>query len=234
MFDNIFLTVNEWMTGGSAIAALGCFLWGVISVLFSPCHLASIPLIVAYVGGQETLLTARKAGLYSIVFTSGFFISIALVGIICILLGRMMGDIGSYWQILIGLVLIWVALGILGVEKCSVSGSLLYRLNFKGIGGAFGLGLAYGVLSGSCTFGFIAPVLAFITVQKQIIIGTLFILLFAAGHSLPIAVAGSSAGFVKGIMENSRWQNTGNWFRKGAGIIIIIMGLYFIVKPFMG
>ena len=40
--------------GGTAIAALGCFLWGMISVLFSPCHLASIPLIVAYVGGQQT------------------------------------------------------------------------------------------------------------------------------------------------------------------------------------
>lgn len=234
MFDTIFLTVNEWMTGGSAIAALGCFLWGVISVLFSPCHLASIPLIVAYVGGQETLVTPRKAGLYSVVFTSGFFISIALVGIICALLGRMMGDIGSYWQILIGLILIWVALGMLGVEKCSVSGSLLYKLNFKGISGAFFLGLAYGVLSGSCTFGFIAPVLAFITVQKQIIVGTIFILLFAAGHCLPIAVAGSSVGFVKGIMENNKWQNTGNWFRKGAGIIIIVMGIYFIAKPFLG
>ena len=179
MFETIFLTVNGWMTGSSAIAALGCFLWGLISVLFSPCHLASIPLIVAYVGGQETLLTTRKAGLYSVVFTSGFFISIALVGIICALLGRMMGDIGSYWQILIGLVLIWVALGMLGVEKCSVSGSLLYKLNFRGITGAFGLGLAYGVLSGSCTFGFIAPVLAVVTVQKHFVIGTLFIIIFA-------------------------------------------------------
>ena len=234
MFDAIFLTVNEWMTEGSAIAALGCFLWGMISVLFSPCHLASIPLIVAYVGGQETLVTPKKAALYSIIFTTGFFISIAMVGIICALLGRMLGDIGSYWQILIGLILIWVALGMLGVEKCSVSGSLLYRLNFKGISGAMGLGLAYGVLSGSCTFGFIAPVLAFITVQKQILIGTLFIILFAAGHCLPIAVAGSSAGFVKSMMENNKWQNTGSWFRKGAGIIIIAMGVYFIVKPFMG
>lgn len=234
MFETVFLIVNEWMTGNSAIAALGCFLWGVISVLFSPCHLASIPLIVAYVGGQETLVTTRKAGLYSVVFTSGFFISIALVGIICALLGLMMGDIGNYWQILIGLILIWVALGMLGIEKCSVSGSLLYKLNFRGISGAFGLGLAYGVLSGSCTFGFIAPVLAVITVQKQMIIGTLFILLFAAGHCLPIAVAGSSVGFVKGILENNRWQNTGNWFRKVSGIIIIAMGIYFIANPFLG
>lgn len=228
------MTVNEWMTDSSAIAALGCFLWGVISVLFSPCHLASIPLIVAYVGGQEALLTTRKAGLYSVVFTSGFFISIALVGIICALLGLMMGDIGNYWQILIGLVLLWVALGMLGVEKCSASGNLLYKLNFRGISGAFGLGLSYGVLSGSCTFGFIAPVLAVVTVQKNLIVGILFIILFAIGHCLPIAVAGSSVGFVKGVLENNRWQNTGSWFRKVSGIIIIAMGLYFVVNPFLG
>jgi cytochrome c-type biogenesis protein len=233
MFDSVFLTVNEWMTAGSAIAALGCFLWGVISVLFSPCHLASIPLIVGYVGGQEAMLTPRKAGIYSILFSTGLFLSIALIGIICALLGRMLGDIGSYWQILIGIVLIWIALGMIGVEKCSVSGSLLYRLNFRGIAGAFGLGLAYGILSGSCTFGFIAPVLAIITVQQKIAVGILFILLFAIGHCLPIVLAGSFTGFVKSIMENSRWQGAGNWFRKGAGVIIIVLGIYFIAKPFL-
>ena len=233
MFESFFFTVNEWVTSGSGIAALGCFLWGVISVLFSPCHLASIPLIVAYVGGQQAILTARKAGLYSVVFSSGLFISIALVGIICALLGRMLGDIGNYWQILIGIVLIWVALGILGVEKCSVSGSFLYRLNFRGILGAFGLGLAYGILSGSCTFGFIAPILAIITVQKQIATGILFILLFAMGHCLPIVIAGSSTAAVKGIMENSAWQGAGNWFRKGAGTVIVLLGIYFIINPFL-
>ena len=55
MLDAFFLAVNAWMTGGTALAALGCFLWGLVSVLFSPCHLASIPLIVGYVAGQETL-----------------------------------------------------------------------------------------------------------------------------------------------------------------------------------
>lgn len=231
MLDSFFITVNAWMTSGSIIAALGCFLWGMISVVFSPCHLASIPLIVAYVGGQNQILKPREAGLYSIVFTSGLFITIALIGTACALLGRMLGDIGNYWQILIGLVLIWVALGILGVEKCSVSGSLLYRLNFKGVSGAFGLGLAYGVLSGSCTFGFIAPILAIITVQKQIATGILFILLFAVGHCLPIAVAGSSAAAVKQIMENSAWQGAGSWFRKAAGAVIVMLGVYFIINP---
>jgi len=233
VLENIFLTVNQWIAGGTAIAAAGCFIWGMISVVFSPCHLASIPLIVAYVGGQETLLKPRQAAHYSIAFTVGLFITIALIGIVCALLGRMLGDVGRYWQILVGLVLVWVALGMLGVEKCSMSGSLLYRLNLRGIFGAFGLGLGYGVLSGSCTFGFIAPILAIITIQKQIATGVLFILLFAIGHCLPIVVAGSSTAAVKRLVENSAWQGAGNWFRKGAGLVIILLGAYFIINPFL-
>jgi len=231
VLEAFFLTVSEWIAGGTAIAALGCFLWGMISVIFSPCHLASIPLIVAYVAGQQTILKPREAGFYSVAFTSGLFITIALIGIICALLGRMLGDVGNYWQILIGLVLIWVALGMLGVEKCSMSGSLLYRLNFRGPFGAFGLGLAYGVLSGSCTFGFIAPILAIVTVQQKVATGVLFILLFAIGHCLPIVVAGSSTAAVKRLLENSAWQGAGTWFRKGAGAAIGVLGLYFIINP---
>ncbi len=233
MLDTLFLTVNQWISGGTYFAAIGCFVWGMISVLFSPCHLASIPLIVGYVGGQEKMVHPRQAGLYSVLFTAGLFLTIALIGIICALLGRMLGDVGNYWQILIGIILIWVALGMLGVEKCSLSGSLLYKLNLKGIFGAFVLGLAYGVLSGSCTFGFIAPILAIITVQEKVITGILYIILFATGHCLPIVIAGSSTAAVKKILENSTWNGSGHWFRKLAGSTIALLGVYFIVNPFI-
>ena len=231
MWQEVFLKVNEWMTAGSAIAALGSFLWGMISVLFSPCHLVSIPLIVAYVGGQEKAVVPRRAAAYSVAFTLGLLITITLIGIICALLGRMLGDVGNFWQIIVGAVLIWVALGMLGVEKCSVSGSLLYRLNLKGLSGAFGLGLAYGILSGSCTFGFIAPILAIITIQQQIATGIFYILLFAVGHCLPIVIAGSSTAAVRKLMENSTWQGAGTWFRRAAGIVIVLLGVYFILNP---
>ena len=234
MLDNLFLTVNEWMVGGSALAAVGCFTWGMISVLFSPCHLASIPLIVAYVGGQQTAMVPRRAAGYAVAFGTGLFITIAVIGAICALRGRMLGDIGNYWQILIGAVLIWVALGMLGVEKFTMSGSLLYRLNFKGMPGALALGLAYGILSGSCTFGFIAPILAIITVQQEVATGILFILLFAVGHCLPIAVAGSSTAALRQLVESSAWQGAGSWFRKIAGVVICLLGVYFILNPFFG
>ncbi|EIM63881.1 Crp/Fnr family transcriptional regulator [Desulfobacter postgatei] len=65
MLDSIFLTVNQWMTGGLALAAPGCFIWGVISVLFSPCHLASIPLIVGYVLWNEGKTAGRMISIIS-------------------------------------------------------------------------------------------------------------------------------------------------------------------------
>lgn len=233
MVDAFFLTVNAWMTSGSTIALIGCFAWGMVSVMFSPCHLASIPLIVAYVAGQETAVDPKRAGLFAGVFTLGLFITIAVVGIICALLGRMLGDVGLWWQLPVGAVLIWVALGMLGVQACSASGSMLYRLNLRGLHGAFGLGLAYGILSGSCTFGFIAPILAVVTVQQEWATGSVMMLLFALGHCLPIVVAGSSAAVARNLTENHAWLDAGNWFRKGAGVIIGLMGIYFMAIPFL-
>jgi cytochrome c-type biogenesis protein len=233
MIEEFLLTINSWMTGGQTIAALGCFLWGMVSVAFSPCHMASIPLIVSYVGGQDKGVRAKSAALYAAAFTIGLFITIALVGIICSLLGRMLGDVGPWWTILIGVILIWVSLDMLGVQACSVSGGLMGRLRVRGIGGALLLGLAYGVLSGSCTFGFIAPILAMITIQQKVATGALFIVLFGIGHCIPIAVAGSSAALVKRVLENNRFHQGSLWFRRVSGVAVGGLGIYFIAQPFL-
>lgn len=234
MLEQLFLTVNEWMTGGLWVAAAGCFLWGMISVLFSPCHLASIPLIVSYVAGQNQTLKVRQGAVYAVIFSIGLFLSIALVGVVCSLLGRMLGEIGPYWTLLVGAILIWVSLDMMGVSACSLSGGLMGRLKVKGLPGAFVLGLAYGLLSGSCTFGFIAPILAFITIQKEFAIGIFYIVLFGIGHCIPIAVAGSSTALVQRMLDSGGFQNGSRWFRKLAGAGIGIFGLYFILRPFLG
>ena len=233
MINDFLLTINAWMSSGDLLAALGCFLWGMVSVVLSPCHMASIPLIVSYVAGQEKGLYTRSATFYAAAFTIGLFITIAIVGIVCSLLGRMLGDIGQWWTIVVGVVLIWVALDMLGVETCSISGNFMARLQMRGISGAFMLGLSYGVLSGSCTFGFIAPILAIITIQQKIATGILFIVLFGIGHCIPIAVAGSSAALVRRVLENSRFQKGGLWFRRIAGMAIVCLGGYFIIQPFL-
>lgn len=233
MMDQFLILIHEWMGSGVGLAAVGCFLWGVVSVLFSPCHLASIPLIVGYVAGQDKLVEGRQAALYAGLFTTGLFLTIAAIGAICALLGRMLGDVGPYWTVVVGLILLWVAMDMLGVAKCSMGGSLMGRFRLRGMGGAFVLGLAYGILSGSCTFGFIAPILAVITVQEKVMTGILLIVLFGLGHCIPIVIAGSSTALVRRLMANASWQRGGTAFRRLAGVLIGLMGVYFIVRPFL-
>ena len=234
MISNLLININQWMTAGTGIAAVGCFLWGMVSVILSPCHMASIPLMIGYVAGQEKDVYAKSAAFYAVAFTFGLFITIAVVGVVCSLLGRMLGDVGPWWTLLLGAILIWVALDMFGVQVCSFSGGLMAKLQVRGLGGAFLLGLAYGVLSGSCTFGFIAPILATITVQEKIATGILFIVLFGIGHCIPIAVAGSSMALVRRVLESSRFQQSGILFRRLAGVLIALLGGYFIIQPFIG
>lgn len=230
--DQLFITINSWISSGTLIAALGCFLWGMVSIIFSPCHLASIPLIIGYVGGQHDVVEGKKGAIYAVLFTLGLFITIAVIGIITAMLGRLMGDIGIWWSIPVGLILIWVSLDMLGLARCSLSGSLFGSLNVTGFSGAFILGLAYGVLSGSCTFGFIAPILAIISAQEQVFTGTILIILFGVGHCLPIALAGSSTAVLQKLMANNAWQRSSLFFHKFAGIIVGCLGVYFALQPF--
>jgi cytochrome c-type biogenesis protein len=191
--------------------------------------------MVAYVAGQQVTLAPRQAGFYAALFIGGLFLSIAAVGFICALMGRMLGDIGPYWQIVVGLLLLWVSMGMFGIQACSISGSgILYRLNLRGHSGSFLLGLAYGILSGSCTFGFIAPILAIITIQQQVAMGLVLITLFAVGHSLPILAAGTSTALVGKLIENQAWQRSSDWLRKSAGVVIMLLAAYFIGNPLWG
>lgn len=229
--EQFLLAINAWMTGDSLAAYAGSFLWGLVSVLFSPCHLASIPLMVGYVAGQGRLIEGREAARYAVVFTLGLFITIALVGVACALLGRMLGDVGPYWTMAVGAVLVFVALDMLGVAACRLSGGLMARLKVRGLSGALVMGLGYGLLSGSCTFGFLAPLLAVITVQGQVAAGAGLILAFALGHCLPIVLAGSSAALARRMLEG--FSGGGTWVRRAAGVLVGLLGVYFLARPFL-
>lgn len=229
MFDQFLLTINVWMLGDFAWAVAGSFLWGIVSVLFSPCHLASIPLMVGYVAGQNTLLDGKKAAGYAIMFSMGLLISITIIGLVCSWLGRMLGDISPLWGIPIGALFVWLGLSLIGVQLCSLPSGRYGNIKMRGYGGAIVLGLAYGVLSGACTFGFIAPILAMAMRHGQQMQGLTLIFSFALGHCLPIVVAGSSVAIAQRLLSAKGMKSATVMGRRLAGWLVIAIGLYFII-----
>lgn len=232
MPDTLFITVHQWLESGSSLAFIGSFLWGLISVTLSPCHMASIPLIIAYVGGQNSVLPPRQAVWYAVNFTFGLFLTIIGVGLICLALGRIFGDVGPYWAILVGIVLIWVAFGMFRAQKCTSTGALLNKIQIKGKFGALLLGLAYGIISGVCTFGFLAPILGVITIQGKLLAGLLMIFLFGLGHCLPLAVAGIFSATIARIINTGKWQKTSILLKNIAAAFIFGLGIYLIAGVF--
>lgn len=233
MFEILLITINSWIGETFALAALGCFLWGMISILFSPCHMASIPLMVGYVAGQGRAVQGKEAAGYAVVFSLGLFTSIALVGVGCAILGKMLGDVSPLWGIPVGALLVWLGLDMMGVAKCRLPGTTLGNFKMRGYMGAFILGSSYGILSGACTFGFTAPILAIITVQQRIIAGIFLISLFALGHCLPIVVAESSVALSQKFVEGKNMQKFTTYGRKLAGLLVACIGGYFVISPFI-
>jgi len=131
--EEVFNALTMAMSDRFGVAVAAAFGWGVLSILLSPCHLSSIPLIVGYISAQETTTARRSAGL-SLLFALGILITIALVGLVTAGFGRMMGDVGTWGNIVVAAVFLVIGLYLLDIVKLSWGG-------FAGATGGAGDGL---------------------------------------------------------------------------------------------
>ena len=224
MLESFYIFVNDLMAASLLPALAGCFLWGLVSTLLSPCHLASVPVLLGYAAAQPDGVSSRRGTVYGVLFSLGLFASIALVGALCALAGLMLGQVPWWAETAAGLAMLWLAWSLARAKKCcSGPGAWLLSLNLRGGWGALALGALYGIVSGVCTYGFLAPILAVIVTQRLIVPGLLMGLCFAAGHSLPIALAGSALGLVSTSFYD-RWAPKLN---KLACLVIAAAGICF-------
>jgi cytochrome c-type biogenesis protein len=162
----------------ASLALAAAFAWGVLSVALSPCHLSSVPLVVAYMSGGEELPSGRRALWISSAFALGILASVALVGVVTARLGPV-----------------------------------------------------FGVALGPCTFAFMAPLLG-IALRASGAgaagYGVLLEALYGLGHSLAVALAGTS------LQSLNRWlgwkagaRATGA-LKAVAGGGVLLGGAYFV------
>ena len=119
--QELFTTLTHAVEGTPAIALGAAFVWGILSIILSPCHLSSIPLIVGFIGEQGKM-TARRAFGISSLFAAGILITIALIGLITAAAGRMMGDVGRYGNYIVAVIFFIVGLHLLDVIPMPWSG----------------------------------------------------------------------------------------------------------------
>lgn len=227
--EQLFSSLSHAVEGAPLVALGAACVWGVLSVVLSPCHLSSIPLIVGFISGQGRVSTGRAFGIAS-VFAGGILLTIAGVGVVTAAAGRLMGDVGRWGNYLVAGLFFLVGLHLFGLIPMPWSGPGQVDTKRKGLLAAFLLGLIFGIALGPCTFAFMAPILgvALKVAKTAMVYSAALLLAYGVGHCAVIVLAGTSTELVQRYL-NWNEQSRGVTVLKGVcGVLVILGGAWLI------
>ena len=229
MLEQLFATLSRAIEGTPAAALSAAFVWGILSILLSPCHLASIPLIVGFIDEQGRIST-KRAFQIALLFALGILITIGLIGAITAAAGRMLGDVGRYGNYFVAAIFLLVGLHLLGVIPMPFTGPGQVAMKRRGRIAAFLLGLVFGVALGPCTFAYMAPMLAvtFRLAAAHLAYGILLLLAYGIGHCAVIVLAGTSTESVQRYLNWNEASRGAQVLKKTCGILVLLGGLWML------
>ncbi len=231
MIENIFTWLSSALYTSTFLALTASFLWGILSILLSPCHLTSIPLIIGFIDEQGRIST-KRAFLISLLFSVGILITIGIIGLITGLMGRMLGDIGNIGNYIIAIIFFVIGLHLLELIPLPFVGNA-HQPKFKKKGpiAAFVIGLLFGIALGPCTFAYMAPMLGvvFSVSSTNVIYGASLILAYALGHCIIIVMAGTFAGIVQKYLHWNEKTKGAVIVKKVCGVLVILGGIYLLI-----
>lgn len=225
----LFEALSHAVQGAPLVAVGAAFIWGILSVILSPCHLATIPLIVAFVGGQGRVSTRRAFALSSL-FALGILITIGVIGVVTAAAGGIVGNLGGWGNYAVATVLFAVGLHLLDVIPMPWSGPGQVDFKRKGPIAAFILGLVYGIALGPCTFAYLATILSLTlrVASASRAQGFLLLTVYGVGHCAVLVMAGTSTELVQRWLK---WGETSKGpviLRKVCGVLVLLGGLWLI------
>ncbi|ABQ24650.1 cytochrome c biogenesis CcdA family protein [Geotalea uraniireducens] len=222
-----FLDNIEQIIAVYPLIAFGAvFLGGVLSSA-SPCVLATIPLVVGFVGGYSEG-DRWKAFRYSLAFILGLSLTFTAFGAAAGLLGTMFGTLGGWWYMAAGVVALVMGGQMMGFYEIRLPIRRDYKPKQGGIIGSFLLGLFFGVVSSPCATPVLVVILTFVAGKRQVLYGMALLFTYAVGHCLLMLLAGTFTGFVEAFVRAKGIADFTARVKKVSGMIITMAGGYFL------
>ena len=230
MIRSVFEWLSISLNASPQIALAASFIWGILSILLSPCHLSSIPLVVGFIDGQGKV-SVKRAFSIAALFSAGILITIALIGVVTGLMGRMLGDIGPYGNYLVAVILFLVGLYLLELINIPfLNQPQNIGIKKKGLFAGFLLGLLFGLAIGPCTFAYMAPMLgiAFKYASTNFVFAVSLVLSYALGHCSVIVLAGTFTGVVQQYLDWNEKSKGAVILKKICGVLVILGAIYLV------
>lgn len=210
----------------SLLAFALTFLGGVVTSL-GPCNIATIPLIVGFVGGSASRSRARSFSL-SLAFATGLAVTFMLLGVTAGMLGGLIGGASSLWYYVVAGICFLIGLQMLGAISIPIPdwfGGVREKVGLKGVPGALALGLVSGLVASQCATPVMAAILTYVMAKGALTYGAALLFVYALGRGVPIVLAGTFTGALKRMQGLGRWSHA---IEMGSGLIVIAVGLYFL------
>jgi cytochrome c-type biogenesis protein len=214
------------LQAGSILGYLLVFVGGIVTSV-GPCNIATIPLIVGFVGGS-TNLTRKRSFALSLSFAVGLAATFMLLGISAALIGGLVGAANRWWYYLVAGVCFAIGLQLLGAFSLSLPmwfSGLRERIGLKGVPGALALGLVSGLVASQCATPVLAAVLTYVMAKGALAYGAALLFVYALGRGVPVVLAGTFTGALKQLQSLGRWSEA---IEKASGVMVIVVGLYFL------
>lgn len=215
------------LQSGSLFAYLLVFLGGVVTSI-GPCNVAMVPLVIGFVGGSARLSRARSF-LLSLTFATGLALTFTALGVIASLVGGLIGGTSRVWYYVVAAVCLVIGLQMLGaIHLPGAEGlaRLRERVRLRGVPGALALGLVSGLVASQCATPVLAAILTYVMAQQGgLAYGAALLFVYALGRGVPVVLAGTFAGVIKGLRALGKWAAT---LEKASGVVVLGVGLYFL------
>ncbi len=202
------------------------FLAGVLSSA-SPCVLATIPLVVGFVGGYADG-DRLKAFRYSLAFVIGLSLTFTAFGAAAGLLGTMFGSIGGWWYIAAGCVALLMGGQMMGLYTINFPARRDFKPKQGGVVGSFMLGLFFGIVSSPCATPVLVVILTYVASKGQVLYGTLLLFTYAIGHCLLMLAAGTFTGFIEAFARAKGIVSLTLWSKRLGGLLVALVGIYLL------
>ena len=227
--EAVLASLSGALSSMSAVALAAAFVWGILSMILSPCHLASIPLVVGFVS-QKSAQSPGKAFRISFLFAIGILISIAAIGTITAAMGRILGDIGTGLNYVVAAVFLFVGFYLLGFIEWPWDGRELKTDMGAGSMAVMGIGLLFGLSLGPCTFAYMAPMLGVVFGVSAVepVFAMAMLAAFALGHCSVILLAGMLTERVQSYLNWSERTKMAVTIRKVSGLLVIVGAVYLV------
>lgn len=232
--SELLSTLSRALTVPSAPAVGAAVAWGIASIVLSPCHLGTIPLVIGYVNAGSRP-SAGRAFLLSGAFALGVLATLAALGAAAALFGTLVGRVGTAPLVVVSILLVASGLWLMDVPPFTRIGlGARARGTGRGAWGALVLGLVSGVALGPCSFAFLAPVLgvAFAAGSRSWVYGLGLMAAFAAGHCGTIAAAGTAGDRLVALLQRKGLATAGLWIKRACGLAVVGAGIVQALRAF--